>query len=151
MPFWIQTPTHPCTSHPLHSLEHNIYFHHLPFSVIFYFMLSSEHGRVYANVGGVHISDPKCNITVGIMFWFAYFSVVFCIQQDLHKKEQTMVFEAHGMPFPCTELLLIQFKFICIALFTIQIVAKQLYRKLSFYNIFIYCRNLIYLTYVKIW
>ncbi len=27
------------------------------------------------------------------------------------------------------------------------IVAKQLYRKLSFYNIFIYCRNLIYLTY----
>ncbi len=31
------------------------------------------------------------------------------------------------------------------------IVAKQLYRKLSFYNRFIYCRNLIYLTYVKIW
>ncbi len=31
----------------------------------------------------------------------------------------------------------IQFKFICIALFTLQIVAKQLYRKLSFYNIFI--------------
>ncbi len=30
------------------------------------------------------------------------------------------------------------------------IVAKQLYRKLSFYNIFIYCRNLIYLTYGKI-
>ena len=29
----------------------------------------------------------------------------------------------------------IQFKFICIALFTIQIIAKQLYRKLSFYNI----------------
>ncbi len=27
------------------------------------------------------------------------------------------------------------------------IVAKQLYRKLSFNNIFIYCRNLIYLTY----
>ncbi len=31
------------------------------------------------------------------------------------------------------------------------IVAKQLYRELSFYNIFIYCRNLIYLTYGKIW
>ncbi len=31
------------------------------------------------------------------------------------------------------------------------IVAKQLYRKLCFYNIFIYCRNLIYLTYGKIW
>ncbi len=31
------------------------------------------------------------------------------------------------------------------------IIAKQLYRKLSFYNIFIYCRNLIYLTYGKIW
>ncbi len=29
-----------------------------------------------------------------------------------------------------------QFKCICIALFTIQTVAKQLYRKLSFYNIF---------------
>ncbi len=27
------------------------------------------------------------------------------------------------------------------------IVAKQLYRKSSFYNRFIYCRNLIYLTY----
>ncbi len=31
------------------------------------------------------------------------------------------------------------------------IVAKQLYRKLSFYNIFIYRRNLIYLTFGKIW
>jgi len=31
------------------------------------------------------------------------------------------------------------------------IVAKQLYRKLSFYNRFIYCRNLIYLTSDKIW
>ncbi len=30
------------------------------------------------------------------------------------------------------------------------IVAKQLYRKLSFYNRFIYCRNLMYLTYGKI-
>ncbi len=31
------------------------------------------------------------------------------------------------------------------------IVAKQLYRKLSFNNLFIYCRNLIYLTYGKMW
>ncbi len=31
------------------------------------------------------------------------------------------------------------------------IVAKQLYRKLSFYNRCIYCRNVIYLTYGKIW
>ncbi len=31
------------------------------------------------------------------------------------------------------------------------IVAKQLYRKLRFYNIFIYSRNLIYLTYGKTW
>ncbi len=40
-----------------------------------------EHGRVYANVGGVHISDTDCNVTVGVMFWFAYFSVVFCIHK----------------------------------------------------------------------
>ncbi len=31
------------------------------------------------------------------------------------------------------------------------IVAKQLYRKLRFYNRFIYCRNVIYLPYGKIW
>ncbi len=29
------------------------------------------------------------------------------------------------------------------------IIAKQLYSKLSYYNIFIYCRNLIHLTYSK--
>ncbi len=40
-----------------------------------------EHGRVYANVGGVHISDTDCNVTVGVMFWFACFSVVFCIHK----------------------------------------------------------------------
>ncbi len=45
----------------------------------------------------------------------------------------------------------IQFKIICIALFTIHIVAKQIYRELRFYNRFIYCRNLIYSTYDKIW
>ncbi len=56
-----------------------------------------EHGRVYANVGGVTISDPDCYVTVGVMFWFAYFSVVFFNSRDLHKKEETMVFEAHCM------------------------------------------------------
>ncbi len=44
----------------------------------------------------------------------------------------------------------IQFKYICIALFYDIIVAKQLYRKLSFHNIFTNC-NLIYLTYGKLW
>uniref|UniRef100_A0A671PDN6 Kinesin-like protein n=1 Tax=Sinocyclocheilus anshuiensis TaxID=1608454 RepID=A0A671PDN6_9TELE len=29
--------------------------------------------------------------------------------QDLHKKEETMVFESHGMSFPCTELLLFNY------------------------------------------
>ncbi len=43
------------------------------------------------------------------------------------------------------------FKIICIALFMIHLLQKQLYRKLSFYNRFIYCRNLIYLTYGKMW
>ncbi len=37
------------------------------------------------------------------------------------------------------------------SIFYDTIVAKQLYRKLSFYNRFIYCRNLIYLTYNNIW
>ncbi len=40
-----------------------------------------EHGRVYANVGGVTISDPDCYVTVCVMFWFAYFSVVFFIHE----------------------------------------------------------------------
>ncbi len=91
VPFWIQK----CTSHPLHSLEHNIYFHDLPFSLLsslvssqylqnfwwFGWRLVLEHGRVYANVGGVTISDPDCNVTVSVMFWFTYFSVVFCIHE----------------------------------------------------------------------
>ncbi len=29
--------------------------------------------------------------------------------QDLHKKEETMVFEAHCMSFPCPELLLFNY------------------------------------------
>ncbi len=67
-----------------------------------------EHGRVYANVGGVTISDPDCYITVSVMLWFAYFSVVFIYSRDLHKKEETML-EAHCMSFPCTELLLFNY------------------------------------------
>ncbi len=34
-----------------------------------------------ANVGGVTISDPDCYVTVGVMFWFVYFSVVFFIHE----------------------------------------------------------------------
>ncbi len=68
-----------------------------------------EHGRVYANIGGVTISDPDCYVTVGVMFWFAYFSVVFFYSWDLHKEEETMVFKAHCISFPCTELLLFNY------------------------------------------
>ncbi len=64
-----------------------------------------EHGRVYVMqmLGGVTICDPDCYVTVGVMFWFAYFSVVFFIHEIYIIKEETMVFEAHGMSFPCTE------------------------------------------------
>ncbi len=38
------------------------------------------------------ISDPDCNITVGIMFWFAYFSVVFCIHKiHIRRRKQWCV------------------------------------------------------------
>ncbi len=67
-----------------------------------------EHGRVYANVGGVHISDPNCNVTVSVMFGIAYFSVVFFYSQGL-LEEETVVFEAHWMSFLCTELLLFNY------------------------------------------
>ncbi len=36
------------------------------------------------------------------------FQCVF-FSRGLHKKEETMVFEAHGMSFPCTELLLFNY------------------------------------------
>ncbi len=64
-----------------------------------------EHGRVYANFEGVTISDPDCYVTVGVMFWFAYFSVVFFHSWDLYK-EETMVFEAHSMSFPYRTLII---------------------------------------------
>ncbi len=47
-----------------------------------------EHGRVFANVEGVTVSDPNCNVTVGVMFWFAYFSVVFCIHAIYIRRKQ---------------------------------------------------------------
>ncbi len=53
----------------------------------------------------------------------------------------------------CTEqsaLYSIQFKIFCKALFTIQSLQRS-FTGNYFYNIFIYCRNLIYLTYVKSW
>ncbi len=53
-----------------------------------------EHGRVYANVGGVNINDPDCNVKVSVMFWFAYFSVVFYIHEIYISREETMVFDA---------------------------------------------------------
>ncbi len=34
-----------------------------------------------AGVGGVTISDPDCYVTVDVMFWFSYFSGVFCIHK----------------------------------------------------------------------
>ncbi len=37
-----------------------------------------------------------------------FFSGIF-YSRDLHKKEETMVFEAHSMSFPCTELLLFNY------------------------------------------
>ncbi len=54
-----------------------------------------ENRRVYANIEGITISDPDYYVTVGVMFCFAYFSVVFFYSQYLHKEEETMVFEAH--------------------------------------------------------
>ncbi len=85
VPFWIQTPTRPCTSHPLHCLEHYIYFHDLPFSLLstlvellmVRLVAGLEHGWVYANV---HIRIQTVT-SQSIMFWFTYFSVVFCIHK----------------------------------------------------------------------
>ncbi len=92
VPFWIQTPTHPCTSHPCTAwnitfISMICHFRCCPRLCLHYTCRTSddaaglEHGRVYANVGGVTISDPDCNVTVGVMFWFVYFSVVFCIHE----------------------------------------------------------------------
>ncbi len=87
VPFCIQTPTHPYTSHPLHSLEHYIYFHDLPFSLLStlvylqhlqnFWCFSWRLLRTRAGLWNDGASDPDCCITVGVMFWFACFSVVF--------------------------------------------------------------------------
>ncbi len=65
-----------------------------------------EHGWVYANVRGVTISDPNCNVTVGVMFCFAYFSVVFCIHEIyIRRRKQRCLsltvchFHAHNLLF----------------------------------------------------
>ncbi len=62
-----------------------------------------EHERVY----GVTISDPGGNVTVVLcsdspIFQWSFYS------RDLHE-EETIVFEAHGVSFPCTELLLFNY------------------------------------------
>ncbi len=68
-----------------------------------------EHGQVYANVGGINISDPDCNISRCYVLIRIFFSGILH-SRDLHKEEETMVFEAHGnMSFPCTELLLFNY------------------------------------------
>ncbi len=61
-----------------------------------------EHGRVYANVGGVTISDLDNNVDNNEFFSGLLHS------RDLHKKE-TVVFEAHGILFPCAQLLLFNY------------------------------------------
>ncbi len=120
VPFRIQTPAHPCTPHPFHSLEHKMYFHDLPFSLLFLHNICRASddsaggwsrtwaGTRYANVGGVtsDISDTNGCVTVGVMLGFASFFSGLFYSRNLHKKEEAMVFEAHCMPFPCTELLL---------------------------------------------
>ncbi len=44
-----------------------------------------------------------CYVRIRLFFSGLFYS------QDLHKKEETMVFEANGMPLPCTELLLFNY------------------------------------------
>ncbi len=66
-------------------------------------------GIHYANVGGVNINDPDCNVTVGVVLGFILFFSGLFHARGLHKEEETMVFEAHCMSFPCTELLLFNY------------------------------------------
>ncbi len=52
-----------------------------------------EHGRVYANVGGVTISDPNCYITVGVYIYIYAFSRRFYPKQlTLHSSYSLFVF-----------------------------------------------------------
>ncbi len=105
--FWIQSPTLPCTFISMICHLSHCFFTISTELLMVRLAAGLEHGRVYANVGGVTIIDSDCYLAVCVL-WFAYFSVVFFYSQDLHK-EETMVFEAHGMSFPCTELLLFNY------------------------------------------
>ncbi len=122
VPFWIQTRTHPCTSHRCTAWDITFisticHLHCYPRLFLHNTCRTSDGpagvwsrtwaGIRYANVGGVTISDPDCYVTVGVIFWFVYFSVFF-YSRDLHKKE-TMLFEAHCMSFPCTEIVLLTY------------------------------------------
>ncbi len=77
----------PCTAWNITFISMICHFHCCPRLFLYNTCRTSdgsagvEHGRVYANVGGVHISDPDCNVTVCVMFWISYFSVVFCIHE----------------------------------------------------------------------
>ncbi len=56
--------------------------------------------RLAANMGGFMQMLGACYVLIRLFFSALFYS------RDLHKKEETIVFEAHGMSFPCTELLL---------------------------------------------
>ncbi len=87
VPFWIKTPTHTCTLYPLHRLEHYIYFHDLPFSLLSalvylkhlqnFWWFSCRFPRTRAGLCPLGRNDPDCCVTVGVMFCFACFSGIF--------------------------------------------------------------------------
>ncbi len=49
------------------------------------------------------LRHSQCYVLIRLFFSGLFYS------RDLHKKEETMVFEAHCMSFPCTELLLFNY------------------------------------------
>ncbi len=96
VPFWIHTPSHPCTTHHMPCTAWNITFISMscPFWCCPHLFLHNTCRTSDDSAGSwprtwvglckcwaVTISDPDCYVTVGIMFWFAYFSVVFCIHE----------------------------------------------------------------------
>ncbi len=76
------------------------------------------------------------NLTVDETIWNSMEPVCLVAQQSLHACSHNQINSNQDYLYSA---------------FHETIVAKQLYRKLRFYNRFIYCRNLIYLTYGKIW
>ncbi len=52
------------------------------------FSIRTWAGIRYANVGGMNINDPNCNVTVSVMLGFAYFSVVFCTHEIYIRRKQ---------------------------------------------------------------